>query len=793
MKSRALNILSSALIALSAFFFASGLSWAEEESLHVTQPVTITAVLGKVEVLAKDTLVWKEAEEGAGLFEGDKIKTGIDGKAQLTLNDGSYVKLKEETTLGIKTAREETADQASQYELDFRVGEIMVELKKLKKGSSFKVETPTAVAAVRGTTYYMRTGTKIVDGVEKSYVELYVDSDDTVLFTNTVSGESCIACQGQGAIVYDDGTIEGPFPIPPEEQDAWKSGFDMIYDDSGGKKGMRYVDQEGSGTGDDDTGEDVDDTSSDQDDAQDDANQDQSGEQDITGLAKVTIITDSDKDGVPDSEDLFPNDPNRASGNDADGDEIDDEFDEDDNDGPLGDLDGDGVINAEDNFPNDPNRASGNDADGDEIDDEFDEDDDNDGVADGDDAFPKDPSEWLDSDSDNIGDNADNDDDNDGVWDTHEALGGTNSLNQDTDGDTFNDFEDAFPKDNRVDWDTAFGKGYGSWEELHQAAVDALAIENLFELKQDISDMINDMHARGYEALKEEICDHQAGKVMTDRWGNRVRVEEYISKPTNDQVQILALNLRTAGPNAGISSMDFRVRFSEGTDISNTDLKTLPWDDYMDNPLLLGFVGPQLILYKNDDGKYYNPRDYDYPTPEEFSLEVKNPYSDSVKFIETYRSLCVFKNPWNQNVWYSGQIQKGEETHINGDKKRLKNTYGNWGRGWNTENQYTFLERYRDGSWLMGLLYLIDDNGGPVEVGPDKDGISRINGIRDLINPDYNLEMVFLSSEFPGTNPGLPETIEGNPDYADEKEIYNNNRTIDVITIPEITTPYKDF
>lgn len=61
---------------------------------------------------------------------------------------------------------------------------------------------------------------------------------------------------------------------------------------------------------------------------------------------------DSDDDGVPDSEDKYPNDPNRASGNDADGDGIDDEFDDNDTDGPLGDQDGDGVNNADDKCPN---------------------------------------------------------------------------------------------------------------------------------------------------------------------------------------------------------------------------------------------------------------------------------------------------------------------------------------------------------------------------------------------------------------------------------------------------------
>jgi len=69
-----------------------------------------------------------------------------------------------------------------------------------------------------------------------------------------------------------------------------------------------------------------------------------------------------------------------------------------------------------------------------------DADDDNDGVDDGDDAFPFNPSEWDDTDGDGHGDNADADDDGDGYSDTDEADCGSDPLNvnsipTDTDGD----------------------------------------------------------------------------------------------------------------------------------------------------------------------------------------------------------------------------------------------------------------------------------------------------------------------------------------------------------------------
>lgn len=79
--------------------------------------------------------------------------------------------------------------------------------------------------------------------------------------------------------------------------------------------------------------------------------------------------TDSDNDGVIDSEDAFPNDPTETR-----------------------DSDGDGVGDNADAFPNDANESR---------------DSDGDGVGDNADVFPTDPNEWVDTDGDGSGDNGD--------------------------------------------------------------------------------------------------------------------------------------------------------------------------------------------------------------------------------------------------------------------------------------------------------------------------------------------------------------------------------------------------
>jgi 6-phosphogluconolactonase (cycloisomerase 2 family) len=109
----------------------------------------------------------------------------------------------------------------------------------------------------------------------------------------------------------------------------------------------------------------------------------------------VRLALDSDLDGVLNND------------IDTDGDGLTDAVDPDD--------DNDGVQDGQDAFPLDANESVDTDADG--IGNNADNDDDNDGVQDGQDAFPLNANESVDTDGDGIGNNADTDDDNDGVLD----------------------------------------------------------------------------------------------------------------------------------------------------------------------------------------------------------------------------------------------------------------------------------------------------------------------------------------------------------------------------------------
>lgn len=91
------------------------------------------------------------------------------------------------------------------------------------------------------------------------------------------------------------------------------------------------------------------------------------------------------------------------------------------------DLDNDGIMNTEDVFPLNPNEWADNDKDG--VGDNVDVDDDNDGVLDTEDMFPMNASESKDIDGDGIGDNADLDNNNDGFYDDQVYVSGALTPN----------------------------------------------------------------------------------------------------------------------------------------------------------------------------------------------------------------------------------------------------------------------------------------------------------------------------------------------------------------------------
>ncbi len=154
---------------------------------------------------------------------------------------------------------------------------------------------------------------------------------------------------------------------------------------------------------------------------------------DSTSTPKLTLDLDDDNDGVADIDDLYP--LNASESADSDGDLVGDNADAFPNDASeTADTDEDGVGDNSDNCLNTSNSDQ-LDSDSDSSGNACDADDDNDGVADVNDALPLNPDEQIDTDGDLIGNNADSDDDNDNVPDTEDSYPLNSLYSADSDGD----------------------------------------------------------------------------------------------------------------------------------------------------------------------------------------------------------------------------------------------------------------------------------------------------------------------------------------------------------------------
>jgi len=108
----------------------------------------VTNIEGEVRVLRPKTTYWHPASLEEILLVGDTVETGDRSSAELTFLDGNVVELGADSVLKI--------DQLGKYdkymheELGLEKGKL---LSTVRKGSSFSVRTPQAVAAVRGTEF----------------------------------------------------------------------------------------------------------------------------------------------------------------------------------------------------------------------------------------------------------------------------------------------------------------------------------------------------------------------------------------------------------------------------------------------------------------------------------------------------------------------------------------------------------------------------------------------------------------------------------------------------------------
>jgi hypothetical protein len=136
-------------------------AWAQE-----ALKATISELSGQVRYKNPGDADWKSAANGTELLQGAQIFTGENSECQLIMagNSKSVTKIKQETR-AVLTSLGDSA------QINITSGEVFSLFKRLDASSTFKVASPTAVAAVRGTAFSFAA--EGIGGEMNNTVEVY--------------------------------------------------------------------------------------------------------------------------------------------------------------------------------------------------------------------------------------------------------------------------------------------------------------------------------------------------------------------------------------------------------------------------------------------------------------------------------------------------------------------------------------------------------------------------------------------------------------------------------------------
>lgn len=171
----------------------------------------VTKVKGLVEIMPTGKTEFYDLKAGRILSSGDKIRTGKSGfTAIIFIDDKSTLKLKGNSEAVI-TGQRTAASISKKINMD--IGTVRATIKK--QNTDFVIQTPTSVASVKGTDFWLVTDPVTGDQI--------ICVEGTVGLVNSETGEDVDVTEGMSCISIPDGTLElsetNPSSIPDDPSD----------------------------------------------------------------------------------------------------------------------------------------------------------------------------------------------------------------------------------------------------------------------------------------------------------------------------------------------------------------------------------------------------------------------------------------------------------------------------------------------------------------------------------------------------------------------------------------------
>ena len=185
---------------------------------------------GNVDVFRKDETTARDARKGFVLYDGDKITTGASSLCMIKYTDDkSLLRIKANSTCVVEGTKE--GDETNKN-IIVEVGTFFVDLFRPK--GRFTVTTPTSVASVKGTKWWIiqNSPTKyiVIEGMidcENEAGKFLVKEGQTAIFESSTSDPII--------------RLTTPDEIPTDEDDLGdRQTLEIEYQDSDGKTNTRF-------------------------------------------------------------------------------------------------------------------------------------------------------------------------------------------------------------------------------------------------------------------------------------------------------------------------------------------------------------------------------------------------------------------------------------------------------------------------------------------------------------------------------------------------------------------------
>ena len=123
---------------------------------EIHKEAVVKFVIGQVEAQSRQQTNWRELRINNTIAEGDRIKTALNSRVELSMPDGTILKINENTIFDVDEIKVPEVDQEDKMSFTVWAGNIWAKFKKIvSTRQERRIESPGAVVAIRGTTIEM--------------------------------------------------------------------------------------------------------------------------------------------------------------------------------------------------------------------------------------------------------------------------------------------------------------------------------------------------------------------------------------------------------------------------------------------------------------------------------------------------------------------------------------------------------------------------------------------------------------------------------------------------------------